>query len=484
MDPFIGFFLLAVFTILAGLLTSFEIALSSLGEVRLTALLKEHSHRRPLQASLDNPQLIVSAVALAANILMIATGVLTAWLSFQLLPHLDMVVRALLAILIAMLYLLVFGEIWPKYMGQDWVLRWLRPISYLIRPLIPLISFSQKLGRFFQRLLRLKTGEGSRIPLSEDQIRFLLEAAEEHGLLDEEEEHMIQKIFTYNERVARQVMVPRPEVVSISVDTPLTQVREIIAREGHSRYPVYEGTRDNVIGILHAKDLLRLGYQEKQKLEEYRRQLHEELPKRLKEAEEQARARGIEPSADPDYQALLREQDLIKEQMAALRERTKRITLRDLIRPPYFTPTIKPLNDLLHEFQRDKRHIAIVVDEFGSMAGIVTLEDILEEIVGEISDEYDVPHKPIRQLGPREFLVDGDAELSLINEELGLNLPMGEAVTIGGLITQRLEEIPRPGRLVVIDGVAITVESATDRGIVKVRLKLSESTPPTPSPAR
>ncbi len=479
MDPFLGFLVLAFLTLLADFFTTFEIAVSSLGRVRLTALLKAHpEHRRLLEALRAAPQRILSAMALATDMTLVAAGILTAWLAFELFPQLNMGMRAVLAFVAATLYLIVLGELFPKYVGRgqtgDWLLRFLRFAAPLLWLLMPLATLSQGIARTLRRLVRLPEEEKGPAAASDDQIRFLLEAAEEHGLLDEEEERMIWKILTYDDLVTRQVMVPRPEVVSISVETPLTQVREIIAREGHSRYPVYEGTRDNVIGILHAKDLLRFGYAEKQRLEEYRRKLQEELPQSLKAAEEQAKARGVDPKSDPAYQAIVGEQNEIKRAMDELRERLKRVTLRDLVRPPFFTPTIKPISDLLREFQRNKKHMAIVVDEFGSMAGIVTLEDILEEIVGEISDEYDTPQKPIRQLAPREFLVEGDAELSLINEELGLALPLEGAVTIGGLITQRLEEIPRPGRSITIDGVELIVESSTAREILKVRLKLPE----------
>jgi len=486
MDPSIGFFVLALLALLVSLLRGLEIALASLGKVRLTALLKEHpKQRRFIQSLLEAPQLMISAIGLAADLALITSGVLVVLLVFKLFPGMGEAPKAAIAILLMALYLIVLGGVLPRYLGRGqiggWLLKLFGPLYWLTQLFKPFAALSQWIARGPRRLLGLKLDADKAPLLGEDQIRDLLEAAEEQGLLDEEEEQMIRKILTYDDLVARQVMVPRPEVVSISVETPLTEVRETIAREGHSRYPVYEGTRDNIIGILHAKDLLRFGYKEKQKLEEYRRKLQEEFPKRLKAIEERAKKQGIDPKEDPEYQAVLQAQEEVEEKMHKLRERLNRVTLRDLIRPPYFTPTIKPINDLLREFQRTKQHMAIVVDEFGSMAGIVTLEDILEEIVGEISDEYDQPEKPIRALSPREFLIEGDAELSLINEQLGLSLPTDGAVTIGGLVTRHLEEIPRPGRSLTIEGVTITVESATAREVLKVRLKLPEPAPSAPA---
>ena len=493
MDPLIGFIIIGLLTLLASLLTAIEIALASLGKVRRIALLKGHPEaRRILQTLQESPHLVVPAVGLVADFLFATAGVLIAGWTISLFPAMAPTARLGLALGVAAFYLLVFGGILPRYFDraslelESWMLRVLRPLYWLIRPLFILIALSQWLGQGIRRLLRLPLA-GECPPPSwdrqerEEELRRLLEAAEEVGLLDEEEERMIWRILTYDERVVRQVMVPRPEVVAIPVDTPLSEVREIIAREGHSRYPVYEGTRDNVIGILHAKDLIRYGHEERRRLEELRYKLQEELPKRLQMAERRARERGLDPQSDPEYQALLDERAQIEREVHQLRERLRHVTLRDLIRPPFFTPPIKPLGDLLREFQRTKQHMAIVVDEFGSMVGIVTLEDVLEEIVGEISDEYDQPERPIQRLSPREFLVEGDTEIQLLNEELGLNLPTDGAVTIGGLITQRLEEIPKPGRSITVDGVTLVVENATAREVLKVRIKLPEPVPSSPA---
>ena len=485
MDPFIGFVLVGLLTLCAGFLSSFETLLASAGKLGVSVLFQSDPRaRRFLEAYRRDPRRLVGAIGLLADLLLAAAGALTAGTVWALTAPYGWgwEVRALLAVGVVAPFVLAFGGIFPRVVERralglgigGWLRRLVPLLYWAVLPLLPLAAAAEELGRGLRRVFRLRFDAAMEPASREEQIEALLEAAAAYGLLDEEEERMIRRIFAYDDRTARQVMVPRPEVVMIAVETPISEVREIIAREGHSRYPVYEGTRDNVIGILHAKDLLRFGYEEKRRLDELRRELQEEFPERLQEAERRARQRGLEPEEDPAYRAILRERERLEEEMRELRERLKRVTLRDLIRPPFFTPTIKPIGDLLREFQRTKQHMAVVVDEFGSVAGIVTLEDILEEIVGEISDEYDQPERPIRRLSPREYLVDGDAELSLINEELGLNLPTNGAVTIGGLITQQLEEIPRPGRTLTLDGVTITVESATAREVLQVRLRLPE----------
>jgi len=155
--------------------------------------------------------------------------------------------------------------------------------------------------------------------------------------------------------------------------------------------------------------------------------------------------------------------------------------LRKLLRPAYYTPTAKPVNVLLREFQRERVHMAVVVDEYGGVAGIVTLEDILEEIVGEIEDEYDRPRSRqlIRRLSATEAVVDGDAEVRLVNRTLGLELPEGEAVTIAGLILEKLGDIPDPGARLQINGALLTVEGATEREITSVRITLLPGEEPT-----
>jgi len=422
MDPSLGFLFLVFITLLGSFLSAIENALSSLGRVRLTALLKEHpEHRTLLQDLMDRPAVIVSSITFLRDITMTLAAIVAIITATGLLPNAVgiSIGEVGLALGIIAFYLIIVGEWIPKYTARDhmggWIVRFMKPIYILTRPFIPVLTILQQGRKRLLKLLGIGNGELKEVaPVSEDQIKYLLEAAEEHGLLDEQEEQMIWRILAYDDLVVRQVMVPRPEVVTLDVYTPIEEAKEIIEEHGFSRYPVYEETTDNIIGMLYAKDLLRYG------------------------------------SADR--------------------------SLREFVRQPFFTPMIKPINNLLKEFQRNKKHIAIVVDEFGSMAGIVTLEDVLEEIVGEITDEFDQPEETqIRKVSKTEYLIEGDTELSTINEQLVLNLPIDGAVTIGGLITQHLEEIPQKGRSVKIEDINLMVEDATAREIVRVRLKIPES---------
>ncbi|MCX6094740.1 MAG: hemolysin family protein [Candidatus Bipolaricaulota bacterium] len=248
--------------------------------------------------------------------------------------------------------------------------------------------------------------------MSDEQIETLIDAGEESGMLAPAEGDMIRRILDFDEVTAEQVMVPRPDVESIAVDTPMAEVRARIAKDGHSRFPVYEGVPDNVIGTLYAKDLL-----------------------------------GTEAA-------------------------NEKKTLRQLLRPAHFSTTTQPINLLLRELQRQNVHMSVVIDEFGGMAGIVTLEDILEEIVGEIEDEYDEPAPMllVKRVSRDEALVSGDISIHDLNRAMDIELPEDEGVTVNGLVQRRLNTLARPGDEVKIGGVTLLVERASDREVTRARV--------------
>lgn len=442
----------------------------SLSRLRLKLLIKEYPRRaRALQTLLDDPNSLITALAIVNNFVNLLASSVATLLVYRFL-ELTAAQTALLATLIVTFYILILGEITPKNMGKNHperlTLLLIGPIWWASRLLHPLTTFFRAVSNTLLRLLPRSYQIREQIHVSEDQIKLLLEMSEERGLLKRPEAAMIERIFAYDDLVARQVMIPRPDVVAIEVNTPLAEVKDIIAREGHSRYPVYEGTRDNIVGILHAKDLLRFGYEESRKLTQYKKILHDELPKKLKEAQ-----------SNPAQLQKLREAKAFYEaEVRRLRERLSRAQLKDILRPAYFTAITKPINALLREFQKNKKHMAVVIDEFGGMAGIITLEDIVEEIVGEIHDEYDEPRERIKRLSEREFLIDGDVAIDELNEKLSLNLPTNEGVTISGLLLHRFEDLPKPGQTITVDGVLIKVEEASEKEILKVRLSLAEMT--------
>ncbi len=466
-----GLATLVVLTILSFCFSVSEMAIVSVSRLRLKSMIREHPRlARALQALYDDPTSLITALAIVNNFVNLLASSVATMLTLQVLPGLSRSETALVATLLITIYLLIFGEITPKHLGKNNAER-LTPLvigplywlSVALRPLtLAFHTIAQGLLKVFPSQYRTREP----VHVSEDQIKLLIEMSEERGMLQEEEAQMIRRIFAYDDLVAQQVMVPRTRVVAIEINTPLAEVREIIAREGHSRYPVYERSLDNIRGILHAKDLLRFGYAEKQKLDEYKRKLQDELPQRLKEA--------LTPE---ETRKLMEEKAFYEAEIRRLRDLLSKARLEHIIRPAFFTAPNKPIRKLLRDFQKNKKHMAIVVDEYGGLMGVVTLEDILEEIVGEIRDEYDEPEEKraamqIKQVSPTAYLVDGETPIDQINARLSLELPLGEAVTVGGLLLHRLAEIPKVGMSLTIDGARITVTEATEKEVRKVRIEV------------
>ncbi len=399
----------------SAVLSAAEIALTSMEKIRLGVLIREHPRRaKALQVLMDDPNSLLTTIAIANNFSNILASSLATLLSLRLLPNMNGELAGLLASLFMTVYVLIFGEITPKSLGKNnpekLTLALIQPIVVLKWVLTPLIAFFKAVTHALMRFMPRGLRETEQPAVSEDQITMLLEMGVDRGLIEEGEAVMIRRIFTFDDLVAKQVMVSRTEVETLEVGATLNEVRTIVREEEHSRYPIYEGDPDNVIGILHVKDLLQCG--------------------------------------------------------------DESVNLKTLLRPPYFVPESKPINDLLREFQQLKQQMAIVVDEYGGMAGIVTIEDILEEIVGEIHDEYDTPEEEIHSLGNGTYLLRGSTEIDLINHTLQLGLPTEEGTTIGGLILHRLEQIPSAGETLTVDGAHLVVEDASDKEILKVRLKV------------
>jgi CBS domain containing-hemolysin-like protein len=246
---------------------------------------------------------------------------------------------------------------------------------------------------------------------TDDEMRIWVEGGQTDGVLEKEERKMIYSIFQFGDRLAREIMVPRIDMLTFDISTSPNQVVEDLVKSGHSRVPVYDGSIDNVIGILYAKDLLKV-----------------------------------------------------------LRDRSDLKSLKSLIRPAYFVPEAKKLDELLAEMQSNRVHMAIVVDEYGGVAGLVTLENILEEIFGEIRDEYDSQEvSPSRMINPDEYIFQGSIDLEDFNEEMGTEISKDAAETLGGFIYGEIGKVPDGGEEILVENVRLIVEKVLDRRITEVR---------------
>ncbi len=249
--------------------------------------------------------------------------------------------------------------------------------------------------------------------VTEDDLMTLVDAGQQEGVFEKGERKMIFSIFRLGDTLAREIMIPRIDILALEVDTPLLEAVDALLQSGFSRVPVFQESVDNILGLLYAKDLLRVW-----------------------------------------------------------REGNQLDSLKDLLRPAYFIPEAKKVDELLAEIQAQRIHMAIVVDEYGGVAGLVTLEDIVEEIVGEILDEYDQAEELLYQvINESEYIFQGLIDLDDFNEIMDSQLPRDEADTLGGFIYSRIGRVPNGGESVQVDNLNLTVEQVTGRRIRKVKVQ-------------
>jgi CBS domain containing-hemolysin-like protein len=323
-----------------------------------------------------------------------------------------------LAALVLALVLQVLGRVVGVARPEATALRLYRPLSLLASLLTPVVLPLRALER---RLLTVFGVTGPNDPhWAEEELKLLVESGEENGVLEQDEREMIHGIFELSEVTAREVMVPRIDVVAIPAEARIEAAVELIVATGHSRVPIYEGSIDNVVGIVYAKDIL----------------------KHLRTG---------------------RLEDMV----------------RPLARPAHFVPEAKKVDELLQELQQRRVHMAIVVDEYGGTAGIITIEDLLEEIVGEIRDEYDQAEETwVERIDAHEAIIDARTSIREVNEVMNLDLPAEASDTLGGLVYDLLGKVPVKGDEVRVDGSLIQVMSTDGRRIGKVRLVVGEAETP------
>lgn len=252
--------------------------------------------------------------------------------------------------------------------------------------------------------------------VTQEDLETIIDTVQETGVLDEDENEMIHRIFEMKDIVVREIMVPRTDIQGLEVESPVEDVVKLVVDAGRSRLPVYEGTVDNIVGVVYAKDLLRYWV-----------------------------------------------------------NKGKEVKLADIMRPPFFVPETKIISDLLKEMKIGRIHIATVVDEYGGTSGLVTIEDILEEIVGDIQDEYDVEEEEFVELGEGRYLVDAKMDIDEFSERLGLEIPKEDFDTLGGFLVHMVNNIPVAGEKIEYGNISFTIAEADERRIAKVEVFVSKS---------
>ncbi|MFN2167166.1 MAG: hemolysin family protein, partial [Anaerolineae bacterium] len=365
---------------------------------------------RAVQTLLEDPSRFITTLMVIKGATFLTAGGLTTWLALQ--AGLQWTLGVPLALVLTGVVLLVIQIVARALATRSPQAAGLR-LGGLIQAVAALLSPLTGVLRRLGYAVLGSDQDTSRDTLffSEDGLRFLLNVGDEPGLIEEDEKEMIASIFELGETVVREVMVPRIDVVAVEEQVPLQEALDVIIAAGHSRIPVYRESIDHVQGVLYAKDLL----------PPFRRGQHD-LP------------------------------------------------INQLMRQAYFVPESKKIDDLLRELQQRKVHMAIVVDEYGGTAGVVTIEDLLEEIVGEIQDEYDAEQPMIIRSGDDEYLFDARIGLDEASKVLGVELPSEESDTLGGFIYSQLGSLAVPGSRVQYDTLIFDVQTVSGRRIQQVKV--------------
>lgn len=394
---------------LSAFFSSAETALTTVSRMRVRTLAEAGDKRAiTLTRVIEEPGKMLSTILVGNNIVNLSASSLMTTLTLQIFGS-----RAVgVATGILTLLILVFGEISPKTLAtihsERLALRYAGIIYALMTLLTPVIFCINQLSLGFLLLLRVDPNKKQEA-ITEDELRTIVEVSHEEGVIESEEKKMINNVFDFGDSVAKDVMVPRIDMVMVDVDTTFEELMEIFRREKFTRFPVYEGTTDNVIGIINVKDFL-------------------------------------------------------------LAER-RSFTIRDFLRQPLYTYEYKKTAELMVEMRKTFNNFIIVLDEYGATAGMITLEDMLEEIVGEIRDEYDEDEEDeVKMIAADEYLVSGSTKLDDLNSWLDLKLESEDYDSIGGLVIGLLDHLPESGEEVNHEGLRLVVESVEKNRIEKIHL--------------
>jgi len=411
--------LVALLIICIGLSAFFsgsEIALSSLDKLTLKSLIKENRKKnRWMESLLSKPSQWLITILIGNNLVNIAAASLATLLIGEVIGGAPGKIAGI-ATGVMTFIILVFGEITPKRYCQHNAraisLKVARPIFILSIAFSPIIKALTFISQGILKISGVKEFRKEH-PITEKEIHTLIDIGEEEGALEKEEEELVHSALEFDETQTKEIMVSRTKMVCIEQEATLSELIDLVKKSGYSRIPVYQGNIDNIVGLAYIKDILNL------------------LP-----------------------------------------ELNMNLKIKEIMHPPIFVPYTTHLSELFHKLQKEKTHLAIVVDEYGGVAGMITMEDLLEEIVGEIEDESDREKKKIQVLKDGSTLIEADTDIDEINEKLGTRLPEKTDAfeSIGGFIINLLGRIPARGETTKYGDLQIVILDADERRIKKVKI--------------
>lgn len=404
------------FIILSAFFSCTETALFSLNKLQLKKMQKEEENNwrvKSIIRLLDDPQRTLISILIGNMFVNISASSLATYLAIKLMGNIGMGVASGIMIFT----ILVFGEIVPKSLAvanaEAISKKVAKPIKIISTCLFPLIKFFKVIISVLYYFFGKKSVKVKK-EITEEDLITLIDAGKDEGVIEEEEKEMIRNIFEFGDTMVKEVMIPRVDMACIPSDTKLGSILKLIKKMGHSRIPVYEETIDNIIGILYAKDLL-----------------------------------GI------------------YEQWYTSKEKFE---LKGIIREAYFVPENKKIDELLDIFQKDRIQIAIAIDEYGGTAGLITMEDVVEEVVGEIIDEYDKEIKLFEMTGDNIVIADAIISIDEINEKLNIEIPENDFETLGGFIFDLLGRVPKKGEKIKYQNFQMIIERVVKNRIRRVKI--------------
>lgn len=411
-DTWIQIFILLFLLVLSGFFSSAETAMVSVSRMKIRSLAEEGNKRAQLLLNIfKHESKMLSAILIGNNLVNTYMASLASMIAYNFGGYAVSIATFIITFLI-----LVFGEITPKTLATKYSeklsMAYAPIISFLMKILTPVIWFINLFSDVILRMFGIRSDQKN-ASITESELYTILDVSHEEGVIEAEEREMIRNVFDFTDAKAREIMVPRVHVTAADVNSGYDDLLELYRKDRFTRLPVYEGSVDNVIGLINMKDLI-------------------------------------------------------------LYDKSKPFDIHEYLRKPYFTVENKSISDLMQEMQKDQYNMAIVLDEYGELAGILTLEDIIEEIVGEVQDEFDASENDnIRKIADHTWQVKGYLSLHDLNDDLDLNLDSEDFDSVGGLVIEKLGHLPHLGESIEVeDGVILRVSKLNKNRIEEVQIDI------------
>ena len=405
--------LIILFFILSAFFSGIETGLISIDRLQMEQKAKTNKKKKQILSFLENPDKLFGTTLFGNNISIVIVSSLSIFLINEFKKNNAIKITEQATTLIIAGFILIFAEIIPKAIYRDHpnklITRGFSLLRFFSIIFQPFVRFVSFINSILAKLFKLPQKNGFHL-LTREDLSYMLSETKDDGVLHEDQREMLEEALEFTQLDAENVMIHRTEIVAFEKDTPVEEVIKVAKENGFTRFPVYDENLDHITGILIIYDLMK-------------------------------------------------------------KKRNKNLKASDFVREAFFAPETMDVNTLLTEMQTHKKSMAIIVDSFGGTAGLVTIEDILEEIVGEIEDEYDTPSQEVEKIDENKYLVMGFVEIDFLNDDYEMELPEGDYETIAGLIIDKLERIPRQGTKLKIGNWKINIVQVTDKKIVKIEME-------------